>query len=490
MPLGPINEACAKQEERLYRISEDPLTQWQATKILGEACRLVEPFLFVVVIRGHDPYPQYFISRVDLKCLGCCPPCNTRSRSSRYTTGPVNFPSLQVLSLQLVEMPPCQISQVLPLTLGFVSSFALVVAVHGLTLMKGQPPVWLCLVHRVGEVQLPNRRVANPRTHQKAYGDLLFTLIIFGFVVCFAQVVRSLFDLACGCAETDPSPQAQANENPQRLADEVRLLHAWVQQLEADGTRLSYGSVATIDPSEPRLVCTFSVPCGGRISDSFMNRAPHNAYKGYPSVFESVGDAEVFRRECEQLVALMRTDGVDVELDMQEDPVHDFLGFTIVPSKKARENVMPFPQNPRAFAVRLLVCYAYAIGESPMNFIAPTTAAETVTLLKGADRRSDVLFGLNDDWNDGEVAAADKVLRDWFRRRLDGSQGTVPIVPFKVAPTCALTRLLLAILPPKLQKGNNLSTPYTHLRRQERRFPIPFDSHPEYRSRVVNFERH
>ncbi|KAJ6586004.1 hypothetical protein B0H19DRAFT_1250747 [Mycena capillaripes] len=77
----------------------------------------------------------------------------------------------------------------------------------------------------------------------------------------------------------------------------------------------------------------------------------------------------------------------------------------------------PFPQNPRRFAVRLLMRYAYAIGESPMNFIGPTTAAQTATLLKGADRGSDVLFGINDDWNDGEVAAADKVLLDWFRRR-------------------------------------------------------------------------
>jgi hypothetical protein len=77
----------------------------------------------------------------------------------------------------------------------------------------------------------------------------------------------------------------------------------------------------------------------------------------------------------------------------------------------------PFPQNPRVFAVRLLMRYTYAIGESPMNFIGPTTAAETAALLKGADRRSDVLFGINDDWKDGEVAAADKVLRDWFQRR-------------------------------------------------------------------------
>ncbi|KAJ7210018.1 Alpha/Beta hydrolase protein, partial [Mycena pura] len=53
------------------------------------------------------------------------------------------------------------------------------------------------------------------------------------------------------------------------------------------------------------------------------NRAPPNSYKGYPSVFVSVGAAEAFRRECEQLVELMRTDGVNVELDVQADAVHD-----------------------------------------------------------------------------------------------------------------------------------------------------------------------
>ncbi|KAJ7834631.1 hypothetical protein B0H14DRAFT_3709227 [Mycena olivaceomarginata] len=77
----------------------------------------------------------------------------------------------------------------------------------------------------------------------------------------------------------------------------------------------------------------------------------------------------------------------------------------------------PFPQNPRAFAVRLLMRYAYAIGESPMNFIGPTTATQTLDLLKAADRRSDVLFGINDDWIEGEVAASDKVLRHWFQRK-------------------------------------------------------------------------
>ncbi|KAJ7579746.1 Alpha/Beta hydrolase protein [Mycena floridula] len=70
------------------------------------------------------------------------------------------------------------------------------------------------------------------------------------------------------------------------------------------------------------------------------NRAPPNSYKGYPPTFVSVGDAEAFRQECEQLVELMGTDGVNVELDVQKDAVHDFLGMTIVPSEKARESVM------------------------------------------------------------------------------------------------------------------------------------------------------
>ncbi|KAF7362648.1 hypothetical protein MVEN_00613900 [Mycena venus] len=92
-------------------------------------------------------------------------------------------------------------------------------------------------------------------------------------------------------------------------------------------------------------------------------------------------------------------------------------GLSIFLPRAMSAEAPPFPQNPRAFAVRLIMRYTYAIGESPMNFIGPTTAAETVTLLEGADHRSDVLFGINDDWRDGEVAAADKVLRDWFQRR-------------------------------------------------------------------------
>ncbi|KAJ7779505.1 hypothetical protein DFH07DRAFT_730162 [Mycena maculata] len=78
----------------------------------------------------------------------------------------------------------------------------------------------------------------------------------------------------------------------------------------------------------------------------------------------------------------------------------------------------PLSRNPRAFAVRLLMRYAYVIGDSTMNFIGPTSAAQTRNLLKAADRRKGVtLMCINDDFKDGQVEAADKVLRDWFERR-------------------------------------------------------------------------
>ncbi|KAJ6535078.1 hypothetical protein B0H19DRAFT_1383319 [Mycena capillaripes] len=123
-------------------------------------------------------------------------------------------------------MPPRPISRILPFTLGFVFSFALVAAADPLGPYPKSTPKWA-----------------------QIYVDLLFALIIFCFMVVFALAVWSL----CGCAETDTGPQALANENPQRLADEVRLLRARVQQLEADGTRLNYGSVASTEPSEARI---------------------------------------------------------------------------------------------------------------------------------------------------------------------------------------------------------------------------------------------
>ncbi|KAF7358079.1 hypothetical protein MVEN_00855700 [Mycena venus] len=84
-------------------------------------------------------------------------------------------------------------------------------------------------------------------------GGIIFVLVIMGFIFGFALVVKSLLERASGFPETDTDPQAQADEDPQGLADEVRLLRARVQQLEADGTRLYYGSVATTEPSEARI---------------------------------------------------------------------------------------------------------------------------------------------------------------------------------------------------------------------------------------------
>jgi acetyl esterase/lipase len=68
--------------------------------------------------------------------------------------------------------------------------------------------------------------------------------------------------------------------------------------------------------------------------------AEPGSYVGYPRTFVSVGDAEAFQRECDQLVGLLQNDGVDVSYDVQQDAVHDFWGCSIaVPSNAARERL-------------------------------------------------------------------------------------------------------------------------------------------------------
>jgi len=68
--------------------------------------------------------------------------------------------------------------------------------------------------------------------------------------------------------------------------------------------------------------------------------AKPGSYVGYPRTFVSVGDAEAFQRECDQLVALLQNDGVEVSYDVQRDAVHDFWGWSIaVPSNAARERL-------------------------------------------------------------------------------------------------------------------------------------------------------
>ncbi|KAJ7348612.1 hypothetical protein DFH08DRAFT_866220 [Mycena albidolilacea] len=150
-------------------------------------------------------------------------------------------------------MPPREISQVLPRALGFVSTFALAVAGHPLSRFQWSYP------------ESPPGYPPYPQpggSSTPEWADLVFAFFIFVFVCFFARVVY----LACGGMQTDTDPQAQDNDNPERLAEEARLLRARVQQLEADevrrlrarvqqleagGTRLSYGSVATTERSNP-----------------------------------------------------------------------------------------------------------------------------------------------------------------------------------------------------------------------------------------------
>jgi len=67
------------------------------------------------------------------------------------------------------------------------------------------------------------------------------------------------------------------------------------------------------------------------------NLAPSGAYIGYPKTFISVGECEAFKRECEELVSKMVSDGVDVIFNIQADAVHDFWGFGGgIPSDRAR----------------------------------------------------------------------------------------------------------------------------------------------------------
>ncbi|KAJ7065847.1 hypothetical protein C8F01DRAFT_1366746 [Mycena amicta] len=79
-----------------------------------------------------------------------------------------------------------------------------------------------------------------------------------------------------------------------------------------------------------------------------------------------------------------------------------------------------FPSNPRAFAVRLIQRYAYAIGYSPMYFIGPKTPAQAKTQLRTADiKKSTGLLCINDDLGDDprQLEEADRVFRSWFEKR-------------------------------------------------------------------------
>ena len=73
------------------------------------------------------------------------------------------------------------------------------------------------------------------------------------------------------------------------------------------------------------------------LSSLSTDLAPSGAYIGYPKTFISVGECEAFKRECEELVSKMVSDGVDVDFNIQADAVHDFWGFDVgIPLARAR----------------------------------------------------------------------------------------------------------------------------------------------------------
>ncbi|KAJ6551951.1 hypothetical protein B0H19DRAFT_1297934 [Mycena capillaripes] len=78
----------------------------------------------------------------------------------------------------------------------------------------------------------------------------------------------------------------------------------------------------------------------------------------------------------------------------------------------------PLPANPRAFAVRLLMRYAYVLGDSPTIFMGMKDKTQAARLLKNADsERETALLCINDDLGDGDQKAANTLLKNWFERR-------------------------------------------------------------------------
>ncbi|KAJ7708167.1 hypothetical protein B0H17DRAFT_1325114 [Mycena rosella] len=78
----------------------------------------------------------------------------------------------------------------------------------------------------------------------------------------------------------------------------------------------------------------------------------------------------------------------------------------------------PLPRNPRAFVVRLLMRYAYVLGDSPTIFMGLKSPLQGERLLKAADQTKDVaLICINDDLGNGDQTAANTMLRSWFQRR-------------------------------------------------------------------------
>ncbi|KAJ7674031.1 hypothetical protein DFH06DRAFT_1173818 [Mycena polygramma] len=76
------------------------------------------------------------------------------------------------------------------------------------------------------------------------------------------------------------------------------------------------------------------------------------------------------------------------------------------------------PVNPRDFAVRLLMRYAYVLGDSPTTFMTMKDTRQMTRLLNNADTQKDIaLLCMNDDLGNGNLKAANALLKEWFERR-------------------------------------------------------------------------
>ncbi|KAJ7176967.1 hypothetical protein C8R46DRAFT_1346882 [Mycena filopes] len=81
-----------------------------------------------------------------------------------------------------------------------------------------------------------------------------------------------------------------------------------------------------------------------------------------------------------------------------------------------------FPPNPRAFAIRLLARYAYAVADTPSVFVALESGAQARRVLRTAEENGKAAFlCVNDDLPESvgreEGEEVDGLLRGWFERR-------------------------------------------------------------------------
>ncbi|KAF8207763.1 hypothetical protein K438DRAFT_1814182 [Mycena galopus ATCC 62051] len=83
------------------------------------------------------------------------------------------------------------------------------------------------------------------------------------------------------------------------------------------------------------------------------------------------------------------------------------------------DSAPPLPPNPRAFAVRLLMRYAYVLGETPMTLVRMRTAAQAESALHATDwkNKNVALFCMQDDLGATDQRAADNVIHKWLQRR-------------------------------------------------------------------------